>query len=233
MKLSSEKSIALLTEIIEVSNSTLDIDSRLASILEIILSTFKFKDIALYVMNIEASGLSLKASPGRLFKESIPLDVDPISNVIRDRRSCIIDENPGEMEFLSLISGDSSIRQGGIFPITDQKFFYGSLIVTLHEDSQLTEEELTLIAPICREIAGTMRNAQLYAKSRERVEDLLTLNDVWKTVNSTIEIDSLLNITINKVATALKASCGIIYLHEAQNRAASSFSSFASVKSSE
>ncbi len=77
MKLSPEKSIALLTNIIEVSNSTFDIDSRLHSILEIILSNFKFKDIALYIMNAEAAVFSLKASPGKLFKKLIPLDAPP------------------------------------------------------------------------------------------------------------------------------------------------------------
>lgn len=223
MKLSPEKSIALLTEIIEVSNSTLDIDSRLNAILETILSSFGFKDIALYVMNVESSALNLKASPGTLFKEVIPLDIDPISLMVKERQICIFEHNPGEKEFLSEISGDLSPRDGGIFPIADDKFFYGGLIVTLYEGSRLTEEELTLMAPICREIAGTMRNAQLYSNSREMVEDLLTLNDLWKTVNSTIEIDPLLDITINKIASALKASCGVINLHEAPNRESSSF----------
>ncbi|MDT8317832.1 MAG: GAF domain-containing protein [bacterium] len=223
MKLSPEKSIALLSEIIELSNATIDIDSRLISILEIILSSFGFKDIALYVMDVETSMLSLKASPYKLFKKEIPLDIDPIVRVVNERQNCVIEKNHDEKEFLSQISGDLSAVEGAIFPISDQKFFYGSLIITLHEGSQLTEGDLTLIAPICREIAGTMRNAQLYSNSREMVEYLLTLNDVWKTVNSTIELDSLMDITISKVASALKASCGIINLHETPNRDSSSF----------
>ena len=223
MKLSPEKSIALLSEIIEISNATIDIDSRLSSILETILSSFGFRDIALYVMNAEASALNLKVSPGRLFNETISLDREPISGIVREGQSCLIEDNPVDMEFLSRISGDLSAGKGGIFPIADQKFFYGTLIVTLNEGSQLTREELALINPICREIAGTMRNAQLYANSKAMVEDLLTLNDLLKTINSTLEIAPLLEITIKKVAEALKASCGIINLYEAPNRESSSF----------
>lgn len=223
MKLSFDKGFNLLSEIIRISNSTLDIDTRLKNILYIVSSTMEFRDIALYILDAESDGLYLKCNKKGSFRENLSLKNTLAEELFSAGRSYILGKNGDESSFLSTISGDETAKRGGIFPIRDDKFYFGALIIVTEEKMDLNEEDLALITPICQEIAGTMRNAQLYAKTREMVEDLLMINDAWKTMSSTIKLDELLRITIRKIATALRAKSGIVKLKDEPNRYTSAY----------
>ena len=223
MKISYDKGFDLLSEIIRISNSTLDIDTRLKNILYIFSSSLELKNVALYALDAESGELYLKCCKNGQFKESLTLKGTPVETLFSKGRSFILGKNEEERTFLSRISGDNQSKQGGIFPITDDKFFFGALVIISEDEKPLNEGDLKLIKPVCQEIAGTKRNAQLYSRTREMVEDLLMINDAWKTMSSTIKIDELLHRTIQKIATALKARCGVVRLKDNAGRGASLF----------
>ncbi|MDH3976359.1 MAG: GAF domain-containing protein [Deltaproteobacteria bacterium] len=223
MKLSFDKGFGLLSEIIRISNSTLDIDTRLKNILYIFSSAMEFKDVALYVLDAESDELYLKCHKNGIFREEFSLKGTPAAALFLEGKSCLLGGSKEERAFLTRISGDDQAKKGGIFPIRDDKFYFGALIIITGEGMDLDEEDLKLITPICQEIAGTMRNAQLYSRTREMVEDLLMINDVWKTMSSTIKLDELLHLIIQKISTALKASYGLVRLKDEEGRKAPVF----------
>lgn len=223
MKISPEKGFDLLSEIIRISNSTLDIDTRLKNILSLVSSSLELTDAALYALDAENNELYLKCYIDGHFLESISINGTPLEALFSEGKNYLLGKNKEESDLFSYIAGDDQIKKGGIFPITDDKFFFGALIITSREEMIFDDKDLKLILPICQEIAGTMRNAQLYLRTRDMVEDLLMLNDAWKTMSSTIKLDELLHLTIQKISTTLKAKCGLVRLKEEPGRKVSVF----------
>ncbi len=214
MRLCAEESVSLLSEIIRISNSTLDIDKRLGEILAELRSAFRLNSAALYVLDMEHGGLFLKASSGGAFKSSFRLGEGPLKALVKENRYSIFDKTSEESSFFRELTGENYDIAGGIFPVMDDRFFYGALALTLPSGKTFDEKELALIRPITQEIAGTMRNAQLYANTREMVDDLLMMNDLWKALSSTIKLDALLETAVTKTAAALHASSGMIEISE-------------------
>ena len=101
MNITPQKKLELLSEIISISNSTLNIDSRLESILEIISSSLSLKGIALYVIDAGKEILSLKTSKNCDFKSTIPVDVPPFDILIKEKKHYIFNNNDNNVLFLS------------------------------------------------------------------------------------------------------------------------------------
>lgn len=218
MRIKTEKGFVLLSEIIRISNSTLDIDTRLEHILENLWVSLELKGIALYLLGPDRGNLYLKAFRGLSFAPTFKLSENHIDDCIQGKRVRLFDNTAYEQELLTDLYGSETKGGGGFFSIIDDRFFYGALVMVLAETDFLTEEDMNILKPVTHEIAGTIRNAQLYSNTREMVDELLTLNDVWKTMSSTIKIDGLLNVTINKAAIALHAVYGIVKLFEGPER---------------
>ncbi len=212
--ISAKKSLNLLKEIIRISNSTIKVDDRLDAILENISFSFSFKSIALYILDTEKKQIHLKTAKGAGFKNTVNLDEDFIELCKRNKENVIFDKTSKDFKFLISVQEDPDIDKGALFPIADDKFYYGIIVATLNESEKLGKQSLELMQAITHEIAGTMRNAKLYSNAKDTVNELLVLNDVWNAMSSTLDLDALLDITINKARSCLKAVCGIIKLYQ-------------------
>ena len=214
VKISAKKGLNLLSEIVRISNSTIKLDERLEAILENISISFSFKKIALYVLDTEKRQVNLKVAMGATFKKTVNLDEDPIELCKRSKENFLSNETCRDFKFLISVQEDPAMGGGAIFPIADDKFYYGIIVVILNESEKPDNESVQLMQAITHEIAGTMRNAQLYSKAKDTVNELLVLNDIWNTMSSTLDLDDLLDITINKARSCLESECGIIKLYQ-------------------
>ena len=216
MNVTLEKRLELLSEIIRISNSTQKIDARLEDMLELISSILDLKAIALYALDSHKGLLCLRASKHGTFEPSISTNRPPFDLLLREKRPCIFSGEGNDDNIAASIPEGDSLSGGGVFPVTDDKFFYGALILLLNEEERLDDEDISFIKPVSQEIAGTMRNARLYANTREVVEDLILLNDVWKKMSEAAKLESLLEVIINKVSPPFNSLIGMIKLHKSE-----------------
>ena len=202
----------LLSEIIRISNSTLRIDESLKRILEAVCAYFDLEGAALYVFDNDREVLALRASTGKEFRDRLAA-LHPLAECAKDGRPRILGPGPDDRKRLQEISCDPFVISGGIFPVVDDQSSYGILMLISEERWTPGEEDLKVLDPVTREIAGMMLSARLYAKSKEMVEELLVLNrekevmvneltnlfELNRAIMKTIDLDRLLHVILTAV----------------------------------
>jgi len=199
MILKAEEALDLLKELIRISNSTLPIEERLNAILEKLHSCFSFRGIALYVLATDRGIFELKTSKGLNAKETFELAEVSHLFGFKEEPVYLYNDQPEAQTFLNSITRDLSVDKGVLFPVIDDKFMYGAFIVAMHAYDSFDKEELELLVPVSQEIAGTIRNAQLYSNSKLMLSELSRLFELNKAVMATIDLDKLLNIILTAV----------------------------------
>ncbi|MCX5908110.1 MAG: GAF domain-containing protein, partial [Deltaproteobacteria bacterium] len=98
------------------------------------------------------------------------------------------------------------------FPIIDDIFFYGALAFFDSRPRPVTHEEERLLAIVCRQLAGTIRNAQISLQGKKRIAELSTLHAIGTTVSSTSELGELLNQITLSSTKVLQADGALLHL---------------------
>ena len=63
-------------------------------------------------------------------------------------------------------------------------------------DSKNIKEDLQLLQSVANQTAVALENARLYANSEKKIQELSVLNNVARVVNSTLDLDQLLEISV-------------------------------------
>jgi len=207
VSLDNKKSIDLLCSIIEVSNSNLPLSDRLGQILDILCGSLIFKSIALYTLDAEKECLYLTASRNMEYPAKIEITDSFVKQALIENHHIIFDDMTDKGLFKVPPAG-----KGAVFPITDGNFSYGLMTAVLPAGQSLDDSGLHIIKIINREVAGTIRNVQLYSSAKKVVEELQLMNEISESANSAGDIDELLQLTLNKLTGWFGTRCGIISL---------------------
>jgi len=97
-------------------------------------------------------------------------------------------------------------------PITVQERCIGVLTVQTIEPKDYSEDEITLITTIAREVGGIIRNSQLYESINHRLLELTTLYEVGQALTSTLDLETLLKLIIKNSVCVTKAKGGVLRL---------------------
>lgn len=208
MPLDNKKSIELLCSIIEVSNSNLPLAERLSQILDVLCGNLTFESIAIYTLDAEKHRLYLTASRNMGYPSEIKIPGSFAEKVITENQH-IVFNGATAGEYLLQIP---PTEKAAAFPITDGNFSYGLMVATLPAGQSFDDSDLHIIKAINSEIAGTIRNVELYSNSKKVVEELHLINEVSEAANSAGNIDDLLHVTLDKLTEWFTARCGIMCL---------------------
>lgn len=210
----------ILSRVIELSNSNLDIDDRLLNILQYLSeslrvdasSIFTYKPesgtVSLYISNFPTNEISSKTSYllgegiiGQCAKKREPVIFMNCSRLEEESRHLVKDMEPwGAM-----------LAQ----PITDTDFLYGVLLLQNRRHLVFAEEEIRLISVVAREMAGSIRNARLYFDAKKRLSELSALFEISRTMNATTDFDRLIDLIVKTSVQIIGAKGGLLRLiHE-------------------
>jgi len=211
--------IAFLTQMVEVLTSTVSFGERLNNMVHLLARYLKV-DLTLYfgldkgketlVLNLSSQG----PVPPHLRLE-FPLGQGLVGEVASTGKVKIVQRSqPGvlaanqDLEKLH----PAFVTLAG-FPVADDNFFYGVLIVADRQERQFTPGERQSVQLANLMLAGTLRQALLQEEAKKRIAELSVLFEVGKALSSTVELDELLErivTTTAKVITARGAALQII-----------------------
>jgi GAF domain-containing protein len=109
---------------------------------------------------------------------------------------------------------DSSQEKAGSeysFPLKFRDQEIGQLIIEL-DNPELKDEEKTFIEAVTNQAAVALENARLIEKNQRQASYERLLSDVSRKVNSSTDLDTILQITLREIGQVMKASDGIIQL---------------------
>jgi signal transduction histidine kinase len=211
--------IAFLTQMVEVFTSTVSFGERLNNLVHL-LGRYLKVDLALYfgldkaketlVLNLSSQG----PVPPHLRVE-FPLGQGLVGEVAKTRKIKTVQRSqPGVLAANQALEKlhPAFVSLAG-FPVADDNFFYGVLILVDRQERHFTPAERQNVQLASLLLAGTLRQALLQEEAKKRIAELSVLFEVGKALSSTVELDELLErvvTTTAKVITARGAALQII-----------------------
>ncbi len=135
MKSFTQRESEILGEIIRVSNSSLEIDNRLARIVEILAETFSTHFCGLYALRKDKNSFILTASSPRDGKDANSSIISGweglMKKVIHSRQPSFLggDDYPDD-NLKGLTSEETAPLSLAFIPIADDRFSYGILLLS-------------------------------------------------------------------------------------------------------
>jgi len=79
-------------------------------------------------------------------------------------------------------------------------------------------DDLTFLTSLADQTAMAIENARLFERSEARAKELLILNEIGQTITSTLELNSVLNLIMNKVVELLDVEAGSLLMLDKEGK---------------
>jgi two-component system sensor histidine kinase HydH len=210
---------AFLTQMVEVLTSTVSFGERLNNMVHLLARNLKV-DLALYFgLDKTKETLFLNvSSQGPLpphMRLEFPLGEGLVGETARTRKVTVVHrQQPGVLEANAPLEKLNPAYQTlAAFPVADDNFLYGVLILVDREERSFTAAERQGVQLTCLMLAAALRQAIVQEEAKKRIAELSVLFEVGKALISTVELDELLERIVSttaKVITARGAALQII-----------------------
>jgi two-component system sensor histidine kinase HydH len=204
----------VLSHVVEIANTSVDIGERLDSILGVINSHLGARVTVLFMQEHRKSQLTranvwppqassehatVEFGEGLVGEVAMRREPQNIA-AYRSGRDAVMDTicNPGE--------------RVALFPVMDDNRLYAVLVLVFTEQGELASDDLRLLQMVSREMAGALRNFRLYFEAKKRIAELNVLSDLGRAAISTIEVEQLLNTVAGICSKLLGARGGLVHI---------------------
>lgn len=116
------------------------------------------------------------------------------------------------------INGLKETRTELAVPIELQGKVLGVLDVQSNEIDAFDDEDIQFLQSIANEAAIALENARLYANSEKKIQELLVLNDIGRVVNSTLDLDQLLEHIYQQLTSVIKTDSYYVALYNEKEK---------------
>ena len=210
-----DRRLEFLGHVLEISNSSVDVNERLDSILGAINNHFKSCRSILFMHDPRREVLVKANRWPRQGDESLPEEIPVGQGMVG---LCAQDRQPrqaGAAELaadphLSGLCGPESAA--ALWPVMDDKHLYAVLVMVFVDGRRLAEGDCRLMQMVARELGGSIRNFRLYLEARRRIAELNALSDLGRAAVSTIEVEQLLRVVADICAKLLGARGGLVHV---------------------
>ncbi|MCJ7705808.1 MAG: GAF domain-containing protein [Desulfobacterales bacterium] len=187
----------LLKATIELSTSSLPIETKLERMLQSITDGFQ-------------SDRSLHLRPEALLKEGF------LYRVAERRKPLWVDEEtPFQEERVLAEERDLLCSSFACIPLSDETSFQGIFYIGFSKGRKFSSGEVDLLLLLAKEIGAAIRNDQLHGVAEETISQLTALHEMGKVVASTLKLEELLELSLTTGRKILKAKGGVLRIEEA------------------
>ncbi|MBI3600763.1 MAG: GAF domain-containing protein [Nitrospinae bacterium] len=203
-KVSEVNWLEILSEVSRIANSSLELEDRLNSIVEIVVRQTGADACSILLMDEDGENLILRATKGLN-----PMSINRVRLKIGEGISGWVCQNK-KVAALRDAASDSRFVH---FPVTEEERFRSVLVVPIMEkedcigviytqsitEKDYSEDDIKLLTTIADQVSGIIKNAQLYEKATQRLRELSMLYEMSMAMQTTINLDRLLRIILSCV----------------------------------
>ncbi len=183
----------LLLEVADVVNTTLDLDTTLRRVAELVRKIIDYEIFAILLVNEKAQDLRMRFQVGyaREVAERIKIKIGQgVTGLAAQRREAIlVDDVSKHPEY---ISAAPDVRSELAIPLIVKNKVIGVLNLETHEAGRFTEEHKRLLTLIGSRMAVGIENARLYTRTTRQARTLVLLNEIARELTSILNVDELL-----------------------------------------
>lgn len=183
----------LLLEVADVVNTTLDLDTTLRRVAELVRKVIDYEIFAILLLNEKTQELRIRFQLGypKDVAEKIRIKVgEGVTGIAAQRREALlVDDVSKDPRY---ISGVPNVRSELAIPLIVKNQLIGVIDIESPQPNHFTEEHKRLLTLIGSRMAVGIENARLYTRSTQQARTLVLLNEIARELTSILNLDELL-----------------------------------------
>ncbi|MDD9820238.1 MAG: GAF domain-containing protein [Nitrospira sp.] len=215
------REVEVLYHISESISSTLDLESVLKHIVEVVVKVMKADSCLLYLLSEHRDELVLRASwnphPRLIGRVSLGLGEGITGWVAREKVPVVILRNASDdprFKFFHTLPEDRYQAFVSI-PVVTKGDVIGVINVQHKRARRYQDAELALLSTIANQVGGAIENARLYEAMSRQALQLDTLSQVSESVASSRVIDDVLRLIVTTTAQMLDSKiCSLMLVDD-------------------
>lgn len=184
----------LLLEVADVVNTTLDLDSTLRRVAELVRKVIDYEIFAILLLHEKTQDLRFRFQVGypQEFVERTRIKVgEGVTGIAAQRREAILVADVlKEPQYISAVP---NARSELAVPLIVKNRVIGVLDLESPQPNAFTEEHRRLLTLIGSRMAVGIENARLYTRTTRQARTLVLLNEISRELTSILNLDELLN----------------------------------------
>ncbi|MGA9978155.1 MAG: GAF domain-containing protein [Candidatus Sulfotelmatobacter sp.] len=183
----------LLLEVADVLATSLDLDTTLRRIAEVVRKVIDYEIFAILLLNEKTQELKIRFQVGYPpeFAERTRLKVGEgvTGRAAQMRKAVLVDDVTADPKY---IAGIPNVRAELAVPLLTKNRVIGVIDLEAREPGYFTEEHSRLLTLVASRMAAGIENAQLYTRTMKQSRILLLLNEIARELTSILNLDELL-----------------------------------------
>jgi len=183
----------LLLEVADVVNTTLDLDTTLRRVAELVRKVIDYEIFGILLVNEKTQELRFRFQVGyaREIAERVRIKVgEGVTGLAAQRREAIlVDDVSQDARY---ISAAHNVRSELAVPLIVKNRLIGVIDIESPQPNHFTEEHKRLLTLIASRMAVGIENARLYTRTTRQARTLVLLNEIARELTSILNVDELL-----------------------------------------
>jgi sigma-B regulation protein RsbU (phosphoserine phosphatase) len=183
----------LLLEVADVVNTTLDLDTTLRRVAELVRKVIDYEIFAIFLLQEKTQVLRIQFQVGFApeIAEKLRLKVgEGVTGIAAQRREAILVHDVAQDP--RYISAVPNVRSELAVPLIIKNRVIGVIDIESPQPNHFTEEHKRLLTLIGSRMAVGIENARLYTRSTRQARTLVLLNEIARELTSILNVDELL-----------------------------------------
>jgi len=183
----------LLLEVADVVNTTLDLDTTLSRVAELVRKVIDYEIFAILLLNEKTQDLRIRFQVGysREVAERTRVKVgDGVTGVAAQlREPVLVGDVAKDGRYISAVP---NVRSELALPLIVKNRLIGVIDIESRQPDYFTEEHKRLLMLIASRMAAGIENARLYTRTTRQARTLVLLNEIARELTSILNLDELL-----------------------------------------
>jgi sigma-B regulation protein RsbU (phosphoserine phosphatase) len=183
----------LLLEVADVLATSLDLDTTLRRVAEVVRKVIDYEIFAILLLNEKTQELRFRFQVGypSEFTDRTRLKVGEgvTGRAAQTKQAVLIDDVTDDPTYIPAVP---NVRSELAVPLITKNRVIGVIDLEAREPGYFTEEHSRLLTLIASRMAAGIENAQLYTRTTRQARILLLLNEIARELTSILNLDELL-----------------------------------------
>jgi sigma-B regulation protein RsbU (phosphoserine phosphatase) len=183
----------LLLEVADVMATSLDLDTTLRRVAEVVRKVIDYEIFAILLLNEKTQELRFRFQVGypQEFADRARIKVGEgvTGQAAQLRQAILIDDVTRDPRYIAALP---NVRSELAVPLTTKNRVIGVIDLEARDPGYFHEEHMRLLTLIASRMAAGIENAQLYTRTTKQARILLLLNEIARELSSILNLDELL-----------------------------------------
>src|ERR1700722_10131258 len=183
----------LLLEVADVLATSLDLDTTLSRIAEVVRRVIDYEIFAILLLNEKTQELRFRFQVGYPdeFAERARVKVgEGVTGLAaQSKEAVLVDDVTQDPTYIAAIP---NVRSELAIPLIAKNRVIGVIDLEANDPGYFTEEHKRLLTLVASRIASGIENAQLYTRTKRQARILVLLNEIARELSSILNVDELL-----------------------------------------